>query len=129
MIDERAVLLDRRRGVLGSRAKEKLLGRKLTRQTAPAGSLLRGRRRYERVLVRRGQRVLAVLEHAQERQHLLTQPLVLVDDAAEILAQVPQLRLGRVYALVAGLHDADNLGEVVLGGRRLLRRRVRSCCS
>lgn len=75
----------------------------------------------------RGQRLLLLLEHAHKRQDLLAQALVLVDDAAEVFAQMAQLRLGRVYALVARLDDADDLGEVVLGGGSFLGGRVGGC--
>lgn len=70
--------------------------------------------------MRGGQRLLALLEQADEGQDLVAQALVLVDDAAEVLAQMAQLGLGRVDALVARLDDADDLGEVVLRGRGLL---------
>ena len=126
MVDERTVLLDGWRRVLGGGPEEQLLGGELTGQTA-AGPVVCGGRRRRDVLVgggEGGQRLLLLLEHAHERQDLLAQPLVLVHDAAEVLAQMAQLRLGRVDALVARLHHADHLGEVVLGGRRLLRGRV-----
>lgn len=126
MVDEGAVLLDGGRGVLGRGAEEELLGGELTGQTA-AGARVCGGRRRDDVFVgggQRGQRLLLLLEHAHEGQDLLAQALVLVDDAAEVLAQMAQLRLGRVDALVARLHDADDLGEVVLGGRGFLGGRV-----
>jgi hypothetical protein len=67
-----------------------------------------------------GQGLLLLLEHAHEGQDLFAQALVLVDDAAEVFAQMAQLRLGRVYALVAGLDDSDDLCEVVLCGGSFL---------
>lgn len=72
------------------------------------------------MLVGCGRQLLVVLEHAQERQHFFAQPLVLVHDPTEILAEMPQLRLGCMYALIARLHDPDHLCEVVLRGRRFL---------
>lgn len=74
-----------------------------------------------------GQRLLLLLEHAHDGQDFFAQALVLVDDAAEVFAQMAQLRLGRVNALVAGLDDADDLGEVVLGGGRFLGGGVGGC--
>lgn len=129
MVDEGAVLLDGGRRVLGGGAEEQLLGGELTGQTAAGARVCGGRRRGD-VLVgggQGGQGLLLLLEHAHEGQDLLAQALVLVDDAAEVLAQMAQLRLGRVNALVAGLDDADDLCEVVLGGRGLLGGRVGGC--
>ena len=70
---------------------------------------------------------LAVLEHAHQRQDLLTQPLVLVYYSAEVFSKVAELRLGRVYALVTRLDDADDFGKVILGGRGFLCSRVCGC--
>jgi hypothetical protein len=73
------------------------------------------------VFVWGGQRLLAVLQHAQKRQHLLPQPLVLIYYSAKVFSEVPQLRLGCVYPLVSHLNNANDLGKVILCGWRFLR--------
>ena len=57
---------------------------------------------------------LAVLEHAHQRQDLLTQALVLVYDTAQVFSEVAQFGLGILYTFIASLDNADDFAEVLL---------------
>jgi hypothetical protein len=71
--------------------------------------------------------VMAVFEHAQDREHLFTHALILLCYPVKVFSEVPQLRLGRVYPLVSHLHDSNDFGKVFLCGRGFLGGCVGSC--
>lgn len=72
------------------------------------------------MVVRRGQRLLAVLVCARHGKGLVAELLVVLEHAGQVLFEVPYLHLAGMQALVACLHHAYDLGEVFLGGRGVL---------
>lgn len=67
---------------------------------------------------------LLFFQRTHEREDLLAQSLVLLQHLVQVLFEVAKLNLVGMQPLVARLHYADDLGKVLLRGRRILSRGV-----
>lgn len=79
------------------------------------------------MVVRRGQRLLAVFVCACHGKGLVAELLIVLEHAVQVLFQVPYLHLAGMQAFVACLHHAYDLGEIFLRGRSILGGRVGGC--
>ena len=67
-----------------------------------------------------GKRLLAVLVCARHGQGFISESLVFLQHSIQLVLEMAYLHLASVQALVAGLHHAYDLGEVLLSGGSIL---------